>query len=500
LLALCGASYALGMAVSAIADSPGEPEQNEATGRSTSASGLDESELSQMPAEPDELSLRFESVSRSIGPAVVNIYTLQGAPTEATRFPPTPFPGFEDFFERFFDGPLPSSPRQSLGSGVIVDPSGIIVTNNHVISDADEIRVRLASEERDYEGEVIGADELTDLAVIRIEAGENLPTAELAGSEELAIGEWVLAVGNPFGVGQTVTAGIVSATGRSLGQGPFDDFIQTDAAINPGNSGGPLVDLSGRVIGINTAIFSSSGGNMGIGFAIPSGLARTIYAQLVEQGEVRRGWLGVSVQNLTRELAESFGIPDQKGALVSGVVSEDAPAARAGLKPGDVIVELEEHPIQSAIDLTRAIAAVSPGSTVRIEYLRDGGRTSTTVELARRDEPVSAPDLEVTGPGGERSLGIQGRGLTPQLRAELGIETDAGVVIESVIPESAAADAGLEPGDVIVQADRRAVTSPEELRAAILGLAERENLLLLLERPQLGMLWVTVPIGESTGR
>jgi serine protease Do len=407
---------------------------------------------------------------------VVNISTEQVIPLAQT-----PNPGF---FEHFF-GPLPEEQRRrSLGSGVIVDPKGYIITNNHVVADAEEIDVQI-SDGKTYEAEIVGTDPPTDLAVIRIDAEEALPSASLARSEDVEIGEWVLAIGNPFGFGQTVTAGIISATGRVVGQGPYDDFIQTDAAINPGNSGGPLLDMRGEIIGINASIISRTGGNLGIGFAIPSRITGNVYQQILEHGKVTRGWLGISIQNLTPELAESFGLEIEKGALVSQILSEDSPARKAGLEAGDVIVALDGEPIDSSRELVRLVAEIQPGETAELEYLRDGDRRKTEITLAERESAMQAGGAHARqGEGGR--LGIGAQNLTSQLASQLGSTSKDGVVVTSVEPDSAAAAAGLQNGDIIHEADRRKVANIEDLRAAVDGISEGGTLLLRIERPSMG--------------
>jgi serine protease Do len=436
------------------------------------------------------LSRAFADVTSRVKPAVVNISTEQ-----VVRVGETPF---DDFFERFFGGPIPEQRRRSLGSGVIVDGGGHIITNNHVVSGAEEIDVQLSSGTT-YEAEVVGTDPPTDLAVIRIEADETLPMSPLGDSDALEIGEWVLAIGNPFGFGQTVTAGIVSATARVIGQGPYDDFIQTDAAINPGNSGGPLVNLDGEVIGINSTIVSRTGGNMGIGFAIPSNMASNIYRQIIETGSVTRGWLGVSIQNLSPELAENFGLEAGEGALVSQVLGEDSPAGKAGLRAGDIIVGLDGEPIESISELTRLVADIPPGETVEVEFYRDGERRRADVTLARREETSeAAPGRQQDQDRGR--LGISAQNLTPQLAAQLGTSSREGVLITEVRPESPAASAGLRRGDIIHEANRRPTATVEDLRGEIAEVPQGGTLVLRIERVAGGQgqyLYVPITLDEE---
>jgi len=323
-----------------------------------------------VPSRPDTLAPLVEEVK----PAVVNISTTQ-APRQSRRGFRAPFRGqepFEDFFERFFGGPMPqeSRPQQSLGSGFLIDKDGFILTNNHVIENAGMIMVKLANE-KDYEAKVVGRDPRTDLALIKINARADLPVVQLGDSDALRVGDWVLAIGNPFGLGQTVTAGIVSAKGRVIGQGPYDDFIQTDAAINPGNSGGPLFNTKGEVVGINTAIFSQSGGNIGIDFAVPINMAKSLVPQLKAKGRVSRGWLGVSIGPVTDEAAKELKLKDKKGALVMEVV-ERSPADRAGFQQGDVIVSYDGKDVAGPADLPRLVASTPIGKEVSLRVIREG--------------------------------------------------------------------------------------------------------------------------------
>jgi serine protease Do len=429
----------------------------------------------------DALSRAFASVAEHLKPAVVNIFTEQ---TAQVFHPPTGGP-FDDFFERFFRD-QPQQGRRSLGSGVIIDGRGYVVTNNHVVENAKEIEVQF-SDERRFDAEVVGTDPPTDLAVIRIKvkdggAGEQFPHVPFGDSDALVVGEWVLAIGNPFGFGHTVTAGIVSAKGRVIGQGTYDDFIQTDAAINPGNSGGPLVNMKGEVVGINSNIISNSGGSMGIGFAIPSNMTRHIYDQLVAEGSVTRGWLGVSIQNLTPELARGFGLEGKKGALVSEILGEDTPAAKAGLKAGDLIVEFNGVPVESNSHLVRMVADVRPGQTVKIGYYRDGKLRSTEVSVARRtiDDELAAASPELEGEKGR--LGISGQNLTGQLASEIGASSKAGVVLVVVEPDGPADDAGLRRGDIIIEANRQPVRTVDDLQRILADVPAGGDLLLRIER------------------
>jgi serine protease Do len=324
-----------------------------------------------VPSRPDSLAPLVAEVK----PAVVNISTKQ-ATRQPRRGLRSPFRGqdpFEEFFERFFGGPLPQPrPLQSLGSGFLIDKEGHILTNNHVIENAGSITVKLAdNNEKEYEAKVVGRDPRTDLALIKISGRNDLPAVKLGDSDSLQVGDWVIAIGNPFGLGQTVTAGIVSAKGRVIGQGPYDDFIQTDAAINPGNSGGPLFNTQGEVVGINTAIFSQSGGNIGISFAVPVNLAKGLVPQLKAKGRVIRGWLGVSIGPVTEEAAKELRLKDRRGALVLEVV-ERSPADRAGIQQGDVIVGFDGKDVTSSSDLPRLVGNTPIGKEVSVKLIREG--------------------------------------------------------------------------------------------------------------------------------
>jgi len=439
------------------------------------------------------LSRAFATVAKTLEPAVVNIFT-EGNDRPAGE-PPSGTP-FDEFFERFFRD-QPQQQRRSLGSGVIVDPRGFVITNNHVIENAKEIEVRFADERR-FPAEVVGTDPATDLAVLRIQSEESFDFVNFGASDNLQVGEWVLAMGNPFGFGHTVTAGIISAKGRLIGQGSYDDFIQTDAAINPGNSGGPLVNMHSEIIGINSNIISNSGGNMGIGFAIPSDMARKIYDQLVSDGKVTRGWLGVRIQNLTPELARSFGLENNKGALVSELLGEESPAGRAGLKAGDIIVEFGGVPIDSNTHLVHLVADVRPGESAGVKFFRDGELRETEVVMALRtiDSETTTSDLDV--PEDRGRLGISGQNLTRQTAEELGASSAAGVLLMDVDPEGPAADAGLRRGDVIIEANREPVRTTDDLARVIADIPDAGDLLLRVERIAPGQessfLWVPVQL------
>jgi len=355
---------------------------------------------------------------------------------------------------------MPDRQQQGLGSGVIFTPDGYVLTNNHVIEDADEIRVSIGDSNKRFEAKVVGRDPGTDLAVLKIDA-TGLSPATFGDSDQLEVGDVVLAIGNPFGVGQSVSRGIVSALGRGVGMGTFEDFIQTDAAINPGNSGGALVDTQGRLVGINSAILSRSGGFAGVGFAIPVNLVRSVAEQLVRSGRVERGFLGVGPQDLTEELSAQFGA--DKGALISQV-TDDTPAARAGLKAGDVITQVNNTEIRDARHLLLTISQLAPGTEITIRYLRDGKKQSAEVKLARRDEDALARNDGVPAPKDEGILnGVAVGDITPQMRDRLQIPVRIkGAIITSIDPDTPAAKQGLREGDIILELDRKPVADAEE--------------------------------------
>jgi serine protease Do len=402
---------------------------------------------------------------------------------------------FGDFFDRFFQkGPEGQGgaeiPQSSLGSGVILDKSGYIMTNYHVImrggedKPVDRIRVQLHGDDgnpRGYEAKVIGKDPKTDIALVKIDDGGNLPVIPLGDSSALQVGEPVMAIGNPFGLEQTVTTGIVSATGRVIGGGPYDDFIQTDASINPGNSGGPLVNAKGEVVGINTAIFSRTGGSVGIGFAVPINMAKFVVPQLAAHGRVERGWLGVTIQSLTSELARSFGVPQTDGALVSSVF-DSSPAARIGVRPGDIVVEFDGRKIGRTTDLSRIVAATPIGKTVALKVLRDGQLLTLSPTIARMEER----ETEVASATGDTSkrgrLGLAVEPLTPEIARELGTPQKQGLVVREVQEGSPADEAGIRPGDVITEVNRQPVRSADDLRRAVEQSKAGSPTLLLLHR------------------
>ena len=417
----------------------------------------------------------FSELADKVRDSVVNIQTVKKV--EAPRispFPESPFGGrnpFEDFFGPFERG-RPERRQQGIGSGFIMNREGYILTNNHVVEGADKIQVRLANG-RQIDGRVVGLDPKTDLALLKIDGEKDLKPLPLGDSDTLKVGSWVVAVGSPFGLEQTITAGIVSAKGRVIGSGPYDNFIQTDASINPGNSGGPLVSLQGEAVGINTAIIASA---QGIGFAIPINMAREIARQLQEKGHVTRGLLGVSIQDITPELAKSFGLTESKGALVAQVVP-GGPAAEGGLQEGDVIVEFDGKAVSDSNALPRLVAATTVGKTVVVKVVRNGQTVNLSVKVAEMEETV-ATAAAPTPP----ALGMTVQNLTPQQARELGIPPNGGVVVTRVEPGSAAAEARLQAGDIVREVNRQTVRNAADFSRKITQAQGRESLLLLIQR------------------
>lgn len=426
-----------------------------------------------------------------VAPAVVNVFTTQPGPSAETG--PSPFaPGgpFEDFARRFGiplpptgpQGGAPSRPVSALGSGFVIDPSGYVVTNNHVVDGATEVKIKMA-DQREYPATVVGTDPETDLALLKVAAPVALPSVAFGESAALRVGDPVIAVGNPFGLGGTVTAGIVSARGRSIDDGPYVDFIQTDAAINRGNSGGPLFDTEGRVVGVNSAILSPNGGSVGVGFAIPSDTAKAVVAQLKASGRVERGWLGVSIQPVTPEIAQALGIEGQDGALVAEVMPDGPAAGR--LKAGDVIRSVDGKPVTTVRELPKLIAATAAGKTASIGVLRDGRQLDVAVEIGRRKAQVASATAAEPAPSQSAALGRLGVTVAPvtdEVRSSLGLERGvSGAVVTSVKPDGAAAEAGLATGDVIQKIDGRTIKAPGDVVQAVRE-AKAASVLALINR------------------
>jgi serine protease Do len=452
----------------------------------------------------------FADLAEKVSPAVVNVSSThvtaeQGVPLPFNFPPGSPF---EEFFKQFQgpQGQIPQRERKvtSLGSGFIIDASGYIVTNNHVIDDAKDIEVTL-TDGSEYPAKLIGTDPRTDLALLKVESEEALPYVSFGDSDKVRIGDWVMAVGNPFGLGGSVTAGIVSARGRDIHEGPYDDFLQIDAAINQGNSGGPTFATDGTVIGINTAIFSPSGGSVGIGFAIPSNLAKPIIAELKEQGRVDRGWLGVSIQELTPDLTQGMGLNSDEGALIAAV-QDGSPAEKAGLRPGDVVVGFGEHDITSPRDLSRVVAEAASGATVPVRIWRDGSQRTIDVRIAEmQDEEIASVDRGTPdsdhgqAPAAVQQLGAVLAPVTEETRQQYGLADGAqGALIADLEQDSVLAEQGVRPGDVIERVNNRKVADPSDVANALRE-AHADNrtvVVMLIDREGTDH-FVAVQIGQS---
>lgn len=441
----------------------------------------------------------------NVQPAVVNITVeteaKSGAPVQMPEMAMPDNPQFQEFFERFFKY-SPDQPRlpdqkhrvKGVGSGFIVTPDGYIVTNSHVIEDAGEIQVVLNDGSR-IPAKVRGRDAKTDLALLKIDSDRALPYVTFGDSDKARPGDWVVAIGNPFGLGGTATTGIISARGRDINSGPYDDYLQIDAPINRGNSGGPLFDLSGRVIGVNTAIYSPNGANVGIGFAVPATQARSVISQLMQSGQVQRGWLGVHIQKLDQELADSMGLKNTKGALVSKV-NDGSPAARAGIKTGDVIVAFNGRQIDQMRELPRLVADVSPGEKTTVGIWRKGikHQLEVSVDALPSDPTLAAKDTEQEAAEGGR-LGVSLASISDELRGKLKlVEGVEGAVVVEVESGSPAEREGLRPGDVIVQAGSKPVATPQDVVGAVQAINPKQRLLLLINR-QGNQRFVTVQLG-----
>lgn len=439
----------------------------------------------------------FADLVEQLTPAVVNISSTQKS-MDAKDFPDIPqFPEgspFEDFFEEFMErrgrGGMEAIPQASLGSGFIIDAeNGYVVTNNHVIRDADEVKVTLFNDET-IDAEIIGTDEKTDIAVLKVDPKDaELKAVSFGRSDPLRVGDWIVAIGNPFGLGGTVTAGIISARQRDINSGPYDDYLQTDASINRGNSGGPMFNTKGDVIGINTAIFSPTGGSVGIGFAIPSDLAKPIVNQIIKYGRTRRGWLGVRIQTVTEEIAESLDLPVEKGALVASITPE-GPAEAAGLQHGDIILKFNGEDVDSMRALPRIVAETEIGTSVPLEYWREGERMTTSVEVGELEKAEEDGLLETTPTAKDslkevKPLALGVKPLTDGARKEYNVpDTVNGVMIGSVEEASEAEAKGLMEGDVIVEINQQPVKAPEDVLDIVSAAqnASRNSVLLLINR------------------
>jgi serine protease Do len=419
----------------------------------------------------------FAELIKKASPSVVNIIAVKVMRTPGQGSPPF---GMEDplrdFFERFFGGQMPKEFRQNaLGTGFIIDSNGFILTNNHVVEQTEELRVRL-SDEKEFKAQIIGRDPKTDLALIKINTDKPLVPVTLGDSDSLEVGDWVVAIGNPFGLGNTVTAGIVSAKYRQLGGGPYDNFIQTDASINPGNSGGPLLNMDGEVVGVNSAIFSQSGGNIGIGFAIPINMAKQLLPQLRE-GKVSRSWIGVMIQNITPELKDKLGLSTEEGALVSDVAS-GGPAEKAGVKRGDVILQFDGKAIRSSRDLPFVVASTPIGKTVVVEVMRDNQRMNLQIKTEELKEEAEAAPPGEAGP----HLGMEVQEITPEMAKNYDLSRTSGVIIVQVESGSPAEEAGLSPGDIIVEINKKQIKSVKTLNRLLEGVKEGDTILFLIDR------------------
>ena len=437
----------------------------------------------------------FADLAEKLLPAVVNISTTQEM-KQSEMEPNFPIPKlppgspFEDFFRDFMERGRPSPHRNShsLGSGFIIDSSGYIVTNHHVIAEAAEVRVIL-HDGKQLEAEIIGRDDKTDLALLKVDSEVPLVAVPFADSDEARVGDWVVAIGNPFGLGGTVTAGIISARARDINSGPYDDYIQTDASINRGNSGGPLFNLQGEVVGVNTAIFSPTGGSIGIGFSIPANLAKPVLAQLRDFGQTRRGWLGVRIQQVTDEIADSLGMSEESGALVAKV-NPGEPAAKAGIEPGDVIIEFDGKPVPGVRKLQRIVAETDINQPVRVKVWRDEREKVLTVTVGELESFEKAA-LSKSGDDKKQmttqfdGMGMTLSSLTPNLRRQFELkDVDGGVVITDVDKDGQAAERGLRQGDVIVEVGQEEVNSPDQISEKLQEAAKKDkkSVLFLVER------------------
>jgi serine protease Do len=464
-VAILGIGYGMSTAM--------RPSQQPAVAASTN------SEIPMVPAN-------FSDLAERVRPGVVNIQVVkkvQNIGFEFPNFPGDPF-GEDSPFGRFFQGvPQGEQKQEGVGSGFVISQEGYILTNNHVIDDAEQIKVKLANG-KEYDAKVVGRDPKTDLALVKVEGIKDLHPLTLGNSEDLKVGSWVVAIGSPFGLEQTVTQGIVSGKGRVIGSGPYDDFIQTDASINPGNSGGPLINMKGEVIGINTAINPNG---QGIGFAIPIDMAKGIIPQLEQKGSVTRGWLGVSIQQMTPALGKSFGLKEKEGVLIADVY-KGSPAERAGIERGDVITQFDGKTVGESRDLSRIVAATPVGKTVSIKLLRNGNAMERTVkvgEMERKMETAQSPS--------HKSLGITVQQLTPEIARSLGLKQESGVVVTRIEPGSPAAEADIRAGDVIQEVNRKPVNDVADFTQKIEQAKSQDNILLLIQRGQNSLFAAVTP-------
>ncbi|MGZ3536304.1 MAG: DegQ family serine endoprotease [Thermodesulfobacteriota bacterium] len=444
------------------------------------------SAISETPMVP----ANFSELAEKVRPGVVNIQVVKKVKNIDFGFRNFGSPygdknPFGDFFGPFSEGNPPRDFEQrGVGSGFVMNQQGYILTNNHVVEDADQIKVKFANG-KEYNGQIVGRDPKTDLALLKIEGASDLHPLKLGNSDDLKVGNWVVAVGSPFGLEQTVTAGIVSAKGRVIGSGPYDNFIQTDASINPGNSGGPLINMKGEVVGINTAIIASG---QGIGFAIPVNMAKEIAPQLQEKGHVTRGWLGVSIQEVTPELAKSFALKEKKGALVAQMVP-GSPAEKAGIEQGDVIVEFDGKEVASSKDLPLIVSSTPVGKSVTIKLSRNGKLFDRQVKVGEMEQKAEVANA----PSSHKPLGITVQNITPEIAQGLGLKREAGVVVTRVEPGSPAANAGIQTGDVIREVDRKPIKDVDDFVQKIEKSKDQENILLFLQRGQNNLFAAVTP-------
>jgi len=453
----------------------------------------------------------FADLADKLAPGVVNISTSQTLTAKDDRGPDMPqFPPgspldkfFRDFMERNHGG-RDNAPHKaiSLGSGFVIDPTGIVVTNNHVIDGADEITVTFP-DGGTFKAKLLGHDERTDIAVLKIDGTKPFPFVSFGDSDKARVGDWVVAIGNPFGLGGSVTAGIVSARGRDINQGPYDNFIQTDAAINKGNSGGPLFNMDGEVIGINTAIYSPTGGSIGIGFSIPANLAKPVVDQLRNFGRARRGWLGVRIQGVSDDIAESVGLKEPAGAMIAGL-NEGGPAEKAKLRNGDIVLKFNGAEVKDMRALPRLVADTAIGASVPIEVWRDGKSVTLTVTVGEMPDDAkvasAAPDKPAPAKSADLdALGLRLAAITPDAREKFQLPADQkGVLITDVVAGTAAAERGLKPGDVIVEVQQEEVATPADVAARVekVKRAQRKSVLMLVQSGD-GLHWVPLSLAPS---
>ncbi|MFW5836807.1 MAG: DegQ family serine endoprotease [Desulfovibrionaceae bacterium] len=446
----------------------------------------------------------FTELAKAAGKAVVNISTVRTVDQSESLRQMLPFGGgqqegplqeFFDQFKQYLPHGQPKTRKQhSLGSGFIISPDGYVVTNNHVIAKADEVTVKLFEAEKEIPATVVGRDPETDLALLKIEVDHDLPVLQFADSEEAEVGEWVVAIGNPFGLGHTVTAGILSAKGRFIGAGPFDDFLQTDASINPGNSGGPLLDMAGKVVGVNSAIVASG---QGIGFATPSNMARSIIKQLKEHKKVSRGWLGVTIQDVTENEAKALGLPEPKGALVASVVP-DNPAAKAGLEATDVILAVNGEPIEDSSGLLRTVAQLKPGDKIKLRIWRGGKEMTRTAVLGERSQARMAQRGRQPSEEASAVLGLSLRPVDKEQEARaLGLDKPRGLLVVDISTDSPAAEVGLQVGDVILTVNQQPVNSVGVFSRVVETEGRDKGVLMLLIKRRGQNIVKTVPLSEQ---